>query len=89
MSVIARSGAYCSPRDNTGPYTAVEVGFPSDKDVLLSEYAEDRDEPFKTEFGRTCVDTVYPWVPTRTLLVVIENHGGIKSGHLPVIAPQP
>ena len=87
MSVVANTGAYCTPRNDKGPYISVEVGFPSAKDGLLSDFAEDRDEPTKTEedTGRTYINTVYGWVPSATVIEVIENHGGLQSGYLPTM----
>ena len=41
MSVQAGKGSYCSPRDDSGPYDSVEVGFPSSYDYYLHEYAEE------------------------------------------------
>ena len=41
MSVQANKGAYCSPRVNdAAKYTRVEVGFPSQPESLLMEWAE-------------------------------------------------
>jgi hypothetical protein len=40
LSVQATWGAYCTPRRNVGPWSAVEVGFPSDKPDLIMEYTD-------------------------------------------------
>ena len=76
MSVQASENHYCSPRENgiAMSYTSVEVGFPSDKEDLLMEHAEDADKP---------TGTVYPYVPAQIVLDVIEKHGGMVSGQLP------
>jgi hypothetical protein len=74
MSVQASATNYCSPRDNIGPYTAVEVGFPSSYDYYLREYAENPEKP---------TETVYGWVPADTVMMCIEAHGGMVSGELP------
>ena len=74
MSVQAGNGHYCSPRDDVGPYTHVEVGFPSSYDYYLHEYAEYPDKP---------TDTVYGWVPADTIQLCIDAHGGMVSGELP------
>ena len=74
MSVQAGKGSYCSPRDDSGPYDSVEVGFPSSYDYYLHEYAEDPGKP---------TDTVYGWVPADTVMMCIEAHGGMVSGELP------
>ena len=73
-SIQADAGAYCSPRNNEGPYTAVEVGYPSQVDPLLLPYAEDPDNP---------TNTVYGWVPTAVMLECLESHGGWVGGEIP------
>ena len=42
MSIQADEFVYCSPRNNDGPYTAVEIGFPSHHEDLILEFAEDQ-----------------------------------------------
>ena len=75
MSVQAHEGAYCSPRcDGASSYSAVEVGFPSESEDLLLEWAEDRSRP---------TDTVYSWVPAQRVALVIAKHGGMVSGQVP------
>ena len=74
MSVQASRGSYCSPRDDSGPYDSVEVGFPSSFDVYLHQYAEDPGQP---------TNTVYGWVPADTVIMCIDAHGGMVSGELP------
>ena len=74
MSVQANDGAYCSPRNNEGPYTAVEVGMPNRAEPLLMQWAEDPGEP---------TETVYGWVPSEVIWQVIEKNGGWKKGTLP------
>ena len=74
MSVQASRTHYCNPRDDVGPYTHVEVGFPSSYDFYLSQYAEDPGEP---------TGTVYGWVPADTIIMCIDAHGGMVEGELP------
>ena len=75
MSVQANEGAYCTPRrDGALKYTAVEVGYPSEREDLLIEWAETP--------GKPC-DTVYVWVPATQITLVVAKHGGIVSGELP------
>jgi hypothetical protein len=76
MSVQASETHYCSPRDNIGPYTSVEVGYPSLYDLHLIKYAEDPDDP---------TSTVYGWVPEYVIRMVIDAHGGMVSGELPTL----
>lgn len=59
-----------APRDYLGPYTAVEVGFPSARPEPWAEWsqrAEDEDEP---------TSTVYGYVPVDMVRALIESHGG-------------
>ena len=74
VSVQASETNYCTPRNNTGPYTAVELGFPSEVEPLIIEWAENPDD---------LTGTVYGWVPTAVLFEVITKHGGIAGGELP------
>ena len=75
MSVQANEDAYCSPRiDNAEHYEAAEVGFPSEHEPLLMEWAENRNSP---------TTTVYCWVPAARVSLVCAKHGGIVSGELP------
>ena len=80
MSVQANKGAYCEPRiDNATKYTAVEVGYPSEEEPLLMSYAEDASRP---------TDTVYGWVPTNVVSLVIAKHGGMIEGQVPAGVPE-
>ncbi len=71
MSVQASEGHYCEPRENfLNHYDSVEIGYPSEEELLLLDYAEDPDE---------LTDTVYGYVPTELVDKVLEKHGGIDS----------
>ncbi|WP_230670933.1 hypothetical protein [Rathayibacter sp. Leaf248] len=77
LSVQAGNGMYCSPRpfftadeDFEGPYTAVEVGYPSERPEPWgewSEWVEDENHP---------TGTVYSQVPVEAVRALIELHGG-------------
>lgn len=71
MSVQVGACHYCSPRADTGPWSAVEVGFPSERDERLMPYAEDDSDP---------TDTVYGWVPVDVVVDVVNAHGGPIPG---------
>ena len=63
MSVIDQDEmplAYCDEH-------SVEIGFPSEKEDLIMEYAEDRDRPTRT---------VYGYVPHEIIHKVLMKHGG-------------
>lgn len=70
LSVQANRGAYCSPRDNEGPWHKVEVGFPSSVPEGIMEYAEDAEDP---------TGTVYGYVPVDLVEALIAKHGGMKE----------
>lgn len=74
VSVQASRIRYCVPRNNSGPYSAVELGFPSEGDSLIQGYAEDQDQP---------TNTVYGWVPADIVRQLIAKHGGIVAGEVP------
>lgn len=76
MSVQASERNYCSPRDDVGPYTQVEVGFPSHYDLFLQPYAEDPGRP---------TESVYGWVPEEVIGLCIDSHGGMVSGEIPTL----
>ena len=78
MSVQANSYAYCSPKNDDGPYTSVEVGYPSEIENLIINYAED---------SEALTDTVYGYVPVGTVYLVITKHGGMVSGQVPPGVP--
>lgn len=71
MSVQANEWAYCSPREHSDDltiYDAMEVGYPSEEETLLLEYAEEVDMP---------TDTVYGYVPVEIIQEVVNKHGGL------------
>ena len=76
MSVQARERAYCEPRNDEGPWSAVEVGFPSEKEELLMEYAENPDHP---------TGTVYGWVPVEVISEVVAKRGGTNAAGAAVL----
>ena len=70
FSVQAGTGHYCQPRNGYGPYTAVEIGYPSRVEPLIRDFAE--------EYGAPC-DTVYGYVPIEIAALVIARHQGAVS----------
>ena len=66
ISVQCSRFHYCEPRSDDGPYTAVEVGFPTeDPPESWAEYAD----------GNYPAD-VYGYVPAELVRQFIESHGG-------------
>ena len=72
MSVQVGYSLYSTPKKVAKRYSNVEVGFPSDHEPLIEEYAESfsEDVPDYT-------DTVYPYVPVKVVNQVLKKHGGI------------
>lgn len=68
MSVQGSRGHYCTPRTNTDSYQSLEIGFPSEEEPLIYQYAEDKER---------LTDTVYGYVPVEIIQEVINKHGGI------------
>ena len=69
MSVQARELAHCSPRNDEGPWWKAEIGFPSEAESLIMEWAEDPEDP---------TGTVYGYVPVDIIDAVVARHGGVK-----------
>ena len=82
MSVQAHHGAYCTPRmSGADKYEEVEIGFPSQREDLIMQYAEEPDKP---------TQTVYGYVPVQVVTNVLAKHGGIVDGEIPKgVAPIP
>lgn len=73
MSVVTGKWLYCLPRNNTGPYTAVEVGFPSRRPEPWSvwgKYADPQAAP---------TETVYGYVPVEDVRKLVKSHYGEVS----------
>ena len=76
-SIQASQTHYCTPRGEHGPYTHVEIGYPTMEEPLILSYAEDPNDP---------IGTVYGYVPVGILKAIIIKHGGIVSGEHPALA---
>lgn len=68
ISIQASSNHYCSPRQDRGPYYEVELGFPSEAEPDLLEYAEEPHKP---------TATIYSYVPVDVVDALLAKHGGI------------
>lgn len=64
MSVQASVMHYCTPASNYGPWTHVEVGYPSEQ---VEEFAP---------YGDSDYSKVYAQVPIGLVEKVIQKHGG-------------
>ena len=76
MSVQVGYSLYSTPKKVAKRYSAVEIGYPSEHEPLIEEYAElipffhEDEEPDYTH-------TVYPYVPVAVVDKVLKKHGGI------------
>jgi hypothetical protein len=74
MSVQVGYSLYSTPKKVAKRYSAVEIGYPSDHEPLIEEYAECYTfEELDIDF----TDTIYPYVPVRIVDKVLKKHGGI------------
>ena len=82
MSVQASENHYCSPRVNGAEviYGRVEIGFPSEREPEFDEYVEDLSQDGK---DIDWTGSVYGWVPSDIVALVIAKHGGMVSGQIP------
>lgn len=70
LSVQAGALLYSTPREDAGPWSHVEVGYPSERPEPWAEwerYVETPDRP---------TDTVYGYVPLVLVEALIASHGG-------------
>lgn len=79
VSIQAGRHTYCTPRDDYGPYTAIEAGFPTERppDSWFSYMDGDDADP---------TQTVYGYMPIVLVAEFINAHGGMVSGELPPFA---
>lgn len=70
VSVQASRFHYCLPRDNRGPWTHVELGFPTRRLPSLAEYRDGSAPDTKNVFG---------YVPIEKVAEVLVWHGGIAK----------
>ena len=76
MSVQVGYSLYSTPKKVAKRYSAVEIGFPSEPEELIKEWAEFL--PFSEEDEEPdYTDTVYPYVPVEVVDKVLKKHGGI------------
>lgn len=64
VSLVASEYTYCYPRDNYGPWTHLEVGFPSDDDSLIASYMS---------------GDIGSYVPIEIIIQLIIKHGGLTG----------
>ena len=82
ISIQASEYNYCAPKENGHSviYTEVELGFPNRDDDLIKEYVEDLS---KDDEDIDYTGSVYPYVPSHIVALMIASHGGIIGGECP------
>jgi hypothetical protein len=73
FSVQTGNFAYCSPRENMGPYDKVEIGYPNEMVEEFMPYIErdpDNDDP---------LSSAYPYVPVKVVEMVVDKNGGLAN----------
>ena len=75
MSVQVGYSLYSTPKKVPKRYSAVEIGYPSDHEPLIEEFAEFT--PFDEDEEPDFTNTVYPYVPVAIVDKVLKKHGGI------------
>jgi len=82
ISIQASVNHYCTPLENGYDtlYTHVELGYPSERDNLIDEYVEDLS---KDDEEIDYINSVYPYVPSEVISLLIAKHGGWASGEMP------
>lgn len=68
VSIQTSAFHYCAPRETVRDHLSVELGFPSQEDELINEFAEDNSK---------YTDTVYGYVPIKVVEELIFKHKGI------------
>lgn len=83
VSVQASRKHFCTPRTDEGPYTHVEVGFPSIKPpASWAQYCAG-------DYENKACETSYRNVPLELVAEFIEQHGGIKAAIVPAMIVPP
>jgi hypothetical protein len=75
LSVQVGYSLYSKPKKVAKRYSEVEIGYPSEPESLIAEYAEDW-EVQGLDDPRLC-ETVYGYVPVKIVDKVLKKHGGI------------
>ena len=73
ISIQASENAYCNPRVtdmDVSVYVSFELGFPSEHDDLIEDYAEESNNQ---------TDTIFAYVPRKLVEELLAKHGGIKE----------
>ncbi len=78
VSVHANYGAYCTPCKDSGPWSSVELSFPSAPMPELADYIRGDD--------KNAINTVWGYVPLGRVAEVLASHGGLMPEGTPIPA---
>ena len=83
MSVQASRDHFCSPRNDTGPYDGVEVGYPNQWEDLLLPFTDNNTDRTPVVCGMP--PELYVNVPQHVISAIIRKHAGMRydSDQLP------
>lgn len=70
MSVQGNEMAYSIPKKTGTEFDAMEIGFPSEQEDLILEFAQNPSDP---------TGTIYGFIPIDLIELIIEKHGGIDA----------
>ena len=76
ISVLASSSHYCEPRNDNGPYTKFELGYPSKDTKLPQSLLKYQEQSSITD----PYDNIFPYVPVRILMKLADMNGGFVKG---------
>ena len=76
ISIQASHMHECTPKDDAGPWSSVEVGYPNKVIEELIPYAEDPKTPTKTTYNN---------VPAYLIKKIIDESGGLEFGLIPML----
>ena len=74
LSVQASSAHFCTPRNDTGPYIAVEVGYPNEQERLLQPYAD-----AISIMGKDSSPILFVNVPAAIIQAVVSKHQELST----------
>lgn len=75
LSIQVGYSLYSEPKKVAKRYSKVEIGYPSEHESLIEEWAEFT--PFEEDEEPDYTGTVYPYVPVNIVDKVLKKHGGI------------
>jgi hypothetical protein len=76
ISVQASRYHYCEPRNDNGPYTELELGYPSRETKLSQSLIRHQEQSSVTD----PYNNIFPYVPVKVLMKLADMNGGFVNG---------